>query len=508
MMKKTLINIKNKITNNMSITKKLFAITSLVFAIFIIGTLLIQSLFFERFYVYRKKTDLAITIDNFKTEYNKTKSDDESAQLIDEYETNGNIKIVILDSSNRLKFLTKNSGYRTDISKTRELTQFIQTWASDNEMVASFKQYNSSITLMPRTIDGTVKNIFFITTDSKKDEVIFAVTSLQPVNEAVSVIKDLYGYFCIGAVFIIIILALIYSNMIAKPLVKINKIATKMANLDFNEKCEVKSSDEIGNVASSLNFLSENLNTAMTSLKEANAKLESDIEKERNLEKMRKEFVAAVSHELKTPITLIDGYAVGLKDNIFEGEEKDYYLDIIIDETEKMGSLVSEMLDLSHLESGSFKLTKQNFNLTELIKLTLNKYEAIFDEKEVMVETKLIEEVLVCADWNRMEQVLTNYITNALRHVEDKGFININTIEEENEISVEIENTGSNIPEEDLPKLWDRFYKVDKSRNRKLGGTGIGLSIVKNILMHHGYSFGAKNTARGVIFYFKVPKRI
>lgn len=508
MMKRTLISIRNKITNNMSITKKLFAITALIFAIFIIGTLLIQSLFFERFYVYRKKTDLAVTIDKFKTEYDKTKSDDESAQLIDEYETNGNIKIVILDSSNRLKFLTKNSGYRTDLSKTRELTQFIQSFASDNGMVANLKQSNSSITQMPRTIDGTVKNIFYITADKQKDEVIFAVTSLQPVNEAVSVIKDLYGYFCVGAVFIIVILSLIYSNMIAKPLVKINKVATKMANLDFNEKCEVKSKDEIGNVASSLNFLSENLGNALTSLKEANAKLERDIEMERSLEKMRKEFVAAVSHELKTPITLIDGYAVGLKDNIFEDEDKDYYLDIIIDETEKMGNLVSEMLDLSHLESGSFKLSKQKFNITELIKLTLNKYEAIFNEKEILVETNLAEEVMVFADWNRMEQVLTNYITNAIRHVEDRGHIYINTKEEEKEISIEIENTGSNIPEEDLPKLWDRFYKVDKSRNRKLGGTGIGLSIVKNILIHHGYRFGAKNTDRGVIFYFKVPKEI
>lgn len=492
--------------NKLSITKKLFIITSVIFAVFIAGTLLIQSLFFQRFYVYRKKADLSSTIDKFKTEYNKAESDDQAGQLLEQYEINGDIKIAILDNSNRIKLLTRNPNNRTDMGKTRELTQFIQSWAENPQAVSDFKQRNSSLTVLPRTLDGTVKNIVAISPDNQKSEVIFAITSLQPVNEAVSVIKDLYVYFGIGAVFIIVILSLIYSNMIAKPLVKINRIATKMANLDFNEKCIVSSSDEIGNVAASLNFLSENLNTAMNSLKEANAKLELDIERERKLEKMRKEFVAAVSHELKTPITLIDGYAVGLKDNIFEGEDKDYYLDIIIDEAEKMGNLVSDMLDLSHLESGSFKLSKEKFNLTELIKITLNKYEPIIDEKKVKVETNLLDEVLVFADWHRIEQILTNYITNALRHVEDNGSIFIKTIEEENDISIEIENTGSNIPEEDLLKVWDRFYKVDKSRNRRLGGTGIGLSIVKNILMLHNYSFGARNTSLGVAFYFKVPK--
>lgn len=491
----------------MSITKKLFIITSLIFIVFIFGTLLIQSLFFQKFYVYKKRTDLVSTLDKFRSEYNKAENDDKAGQLLEEYEGNGDIKIVILDSSNRLKFLSRNSNIRVDIGKTRELTQFIQGWSQDTQSATSFKEQNKTISLLPKTIDGGIKNIVAISPDSSKGEVLFAMTSLQPVNEAVDVIQDLYLYFCLVAVFIIVILALIYSNMIAKPLVKINKTATRMAHLDFSEKCEVTSSDEIGNVASSLNFLSENLGTALTSLKEANAKLEEDIEKERSLERMRKEFVAAVSHELKTPITLIDGYAVGLKDNIFEGEDRDYYLDIIIDEAEKMGNLVSDMLDLSHLESGSFKLVKEKFNLTELIKLTLSKYEAIIDEKKVKVETELLQEVEIFADWNRLEQVLTNYITNSLRHVEDKGTIYVRTVETGDEISIEIENTGSSIPEEDLPKLWDRFYKVDKSRNRRLGGTGIGLSIVKNILMLHDYDFGAKNTEKGVFFYFRVPKQ-
>jgi signal transduction histidine kinase len=304
----------------------------------------------------------------------------------------------------------------------------------------------------------------------------------------------------------VVVLSLVYSKMIAKPLVKINRSATKMANLDFSEKCTVRTQDEIGNVAASLNFLSENLDNALTSLRNANAKLEQDIEKERNLEKMRKEFVASVSHELKTPITLIDGYAVGLKDDVFEGKEKDFYLDVIIDEARKMGHLVTDMLDLSQLESGNFKLILEEFNLKELIIFTLKKYETLITEKLARIETSLIDNVRVNADWGRMEQVFTNFITNALRHVNENGTISVSMIDKGEYISVEVENTGSHMPEEEMDKIWDKFYKLDKSRNRKLGGTGIGLSIVKNILTLHGYSYGVCNTVDGVKFYFDVPK--
>jgi signal transduction histidine kinase len=294
--------------------------------------------------------------------------------------------------------------------------------------------------------------------------------------------------------------------MITKPLIRINKTATKMANLDFTEKCEVSSEDEIGSLSASLNFLSDKLHSALSSLRQANAKLEEDILKERNLEKMRKEFVAAVSHELKTPISLIDGYAVGLKDDIFEDKDKDYYIDIIIDEARKMGHLVSDMLDLSQLESGVFKLKRENFDLVELIKATARKYENLAYEKAVDITLELFDSFTINGDYNKLEQVLTNFITNALRHVEDSGHIAIRMQSKDKETLIEVENTGSHIAFEELEKIWDKFYKVDKSRNRKLGGTGIGLSIVKNILTLHGFSFGASNIEHGVKFFFGIPK--
>lgn len=488
------------------IAKKLFIITAVVFGVFICSTLIIQSVFFERFYVNKKRNDLRAAVEKFRTGYNKTETNDKVAELLGEYEGNYNIKLVIWSPNGKLIFLTETQKNRGEYIRLRELTNFIMQWVQVPGSIDTLNMQNKTIIVTTSDIQNTERKLIAITPNRESGEVIFAISSLQNVSEASSVINSFYIYFFIGAIVIVISLSLVYSNMIAKPLVKINRTATKMGNLDFSEKCIVKSNDEIGNVAASLNFLSENLDNALSSLRSANAKLEEDIEKERNLEKMRKEFVASVSHELKTPITLIDGYAVGLKDEIFEGEEKDFYLDVIIDEARKMGHLVTDMLDLSQLESGNFKLTLEEFDLKELIIFTLKKYETLFVEKLVRIETNLMDDVRVNGDFARLEQVLTNFITNALRHVDENGTIRVNMIEKDDFISVEVENTGPKMPPEEMDKIWDKFYKLDKSRNRKLGGTGIGLSIVKNILTLHSYSYGVSNTQNGVKFYFDVPK--
>lgn len=492
--------------NKMNITKKLFIINILVFAIFIGTTLIVQSVFFEKFYVSKKKSDLGYNIKKFKQSYNKSESLIKAAELIEEYEETDNITIVVTDSLNRIKLITKTPKNRFTVIKTKELKEFVGQWSNNPSNIISLKTNDKTIITTTKKRDASAGSLVAISNNTQRDEIIYALSSLQPVSEAVSVIKQLYLYFSLGAIFFMIALSFIYSNMISKPLLKINKVANKMAQLDFSEKCVVNSEDEIGGVATSLNFLSENLNASLNSLREANAKLGEDIIKERNLEKMRREFVDSVSHELKTPVSIIDGYAVGLKDNIFEDKDRDFYLDIIIDETRKMGNLVSDMLKLSHLESGSFKLKRENFNITELIYFTLKNNSGILNNNKVNIQLNLIEGVKINADWVRMDQVFTNFFTNALTYVNEFGTIYISIVDKGDRFSVEVENTGSSIPEDELDKVWDKFYRVEKSRNKKLGGTGIGLSIVKNILMLHDYPFGVENTDKGIKFYFVIPK--
>jgi signal transduction histidine kinase len=493
------MNLKNI---NRSITWKLFIVTTLIFSIFISSTLIIQSLFFESFYISKKKSDIQNAVEKFKISYDKIYDDISITELIREFEDNNNAKIVIFDNNDKMEFITKSGNNKIDAGRIRIINNIIRQWTINSNIISTMRRQNKPITVMTQKIGNETRNIVSAVPDNKKGEVIFAISSLQPVNEASSVIREFYLYFYIGALFLIIILSLMYSNMISKPLLKLNESASKMATLDFSKKCNIKREDEIGNLAKTLNFLSENLDKALTSLKDANIKLEEDIEKERRIEKARKEFVAAVSHELKTPISLIGGYTEGLKDDIFAEEEKSYYIDVILDETHKMANLVADMLDLSQLELGNFKLVKEEFFIDELVNFTLKKFLALINEKQIKLEMNFTGKERVYADWSRIEQVIINFVTNAIRHTEKKGSIKIEVSQNKEKAVFSIENTGKQIPEEELNKIWDNFYKIDKSRNRKLGGTGLGLAIVKNILMLHDGDYGVENTEFGVKFYF------
>ncbi|MDF2505126.1 MULTISPECIES: HAMP domain-containing sensor histidine kinase [Clostridium] len=487
------------------ITAKLFFITLAFFALFISSLLIFQSLFFQKFYINRKMTTLENNVEKFKETYNKTITNEDILSLVRNFEDSNNSKVAVLDKYGYLNFVSDSDEKQVESASVRVIKEVIDNWRSNPGAFADMKRSGISKTYIFDNKVYNVKNIVCVFPNNEKGEVIFAVSSLQPVNEASTVIKQFYVYIYITALIFIIILSLIYSNMISKPLIQLNKTASKMVNLNFSEKYIVKSNDEIGNLGNTLNFLAENLNNTMNSLREANEKLKSDIEKERKLEKMRKEFVGGVSHELKTPISLIEGYAEGIKDNVFQ-EDKNYYIDVIIDEAKKMGALVSDMLDLSQLESGNFKLKRKNFYIDKLINSTIKKYYTMFNEGEIDVDLSINNNVLTYGDPIRIEQVLTNFITNAIRHTDKKGKITIDTRQVENRVYVYVKNSGNNIEKEELSRIWDKFYKVDKSRNRSIGGTGLGLAITKNILILHNSDFGVENFQGGVAFYFSLYK--
>ena len=389
-----------------SITRKLFAITSIVFVIFITTNLIVQSAFFEQFYIKWKMNNLEHNLIKFKSQYILLQKGEDEINLISTFEEDNGYKIIIRDSLGNLKYITKTVDERKESRTIITMHQVMTDEIEKRGGITKLKQDAKPLIFITNENRDMVVSVAGILYDKNKDETIYAFSSLQPVNEAVQVIKEFYLYFYIGALITILLLSFLYSNMIAKPLIKITKTASKMANLDFTEKCEVKSEDEIGALATSLNLLSENLNGALTSLKDANSQLEMDIEKEKKLSEMRKDFVAAVSHELKTPITLIEGYTLALNDDVLEGEEKQYFIDVIMDESRKMNNLVSDMLDLSQLESGNFKLIKEEFLLQELIKSVTKKFSSLLNEKHIKLVLNCIEDVKVNADWNRIEQVI------------------------------------------------------------------------------------------------------
>lgn len=487
-----------------NITTKLFIVTSGFLMLFIGFTMYFQTMFFEDFYTNRKMKKFEENVKKFNVLYsNYYISNAALSSAMLNFEVNNNAKMLIFDTKGKLKYLV-GSQEQWD-SNQNTVAKIFREWTYSPEALNRIISAKKTIVTDYYDSDFNLKNIICVSPiviNNNTTDIILAVSSLQPIEEAADTIREFYVYIFIGALILIILLSLIYSNMISKPLIILNKSASKMAEMDFSTYCPVKSDDELGNLAMTLNFLSNKLDTALKELKASNAKLKEDIERERHLDRMRKDFIAGVSHELKTPIALVSGYTEGLKDNIVDGEDRDFYLDVIMDETQKMSNLVSDMLDLSQLESGNFKLKPKEFALDELLNKVIRKHTTFINNKEIAVDTYIVTNLNTIADITRIEQVITNFLTNAIRHTPEHGYIRISAFIINEEIQIEIENYGNNIEPEDLKNIWDKFYKIDKSRARNMGGTGLGLSIVKNILLLHKSKFGVKNTEQGVCFYF------
>lgn len=379
-------------------------------------------------------------------------------------------------------FLDNIKGFQTDLllkesNKIRYTTQTIDYEKNDIKYKLLVKPIKEK--------DGSVAYIY-------------AMASLQPVDEAVQMVQDYYIYIIAFVVVLIFLASFYYSKQIAKPLLKINDTTKKIAHLDFTEKIPITSKDEIGDLSKNINILSNKLNSHI-------GQLEQDIEKERKLENTRKEFISGVSHELKTPLSIMKSCISILKDGVAE-HKKEYYFQAMEREVDKMDTLILDMLELAKFESGTYKMKKSSFYIDTVIEDICEHLSVEIEKKELHVH-KNIRSFEVIANQGRIEQVIVNFITNAIRYTPNKEDIIISTIDDKDRIKVCIENKGTHIEEEQLDRIWDRFYRVDAARQRSQGGTGLGLAISKNILELHDAEYGVKNTGDGVLFYFYLPKK-
>ena len=333
-------------------------------------------------------------------------------------------------------------------------------------------------------------------------------TPIQGIKDNVNISTTLIKYVGGAILAVGIIAAFVVSTYITRPIKQLSNIAEKMSEMDFNARYEGSDKGEIGLLGKSMNNMSEKLEQNIAELKKANLELKKDIAKKEKLEIMRTDFLSNVSHELKTPIALIQGYAEGLKEGITDDPESmEFYCDVIMDEANKMNTMVKRLLTLNQIEFGNDEPEMERFDINELIASVADANAIRAGQKNMsIVFDNRNEHNFVWADEYKTEEVLTNYISNALNHCDGKRAIEVRTEKSENggTITVTVYNSGKNIADEDLERIWEKFYKTDKARTREYGGNGIGLSIVKAIMDSMGQEYGVRNVSDGVEFWFNL----
>ena len=335
--------------------------------------------------------------------------------------------------------------------------------------------------------------------DSTEAYILLLAKNTNKESQVVLALQKTLPILSVAILLISVIVAFFYTWYMTKPIKKISKLSKQMADMDFSGLCPTNRTDEIGVLSHSLNDLSKKLAAALSELQEANQKLQADIDMERRLEKQRVEFFAAASHELKTPITIIKGQLQGMLYQVGRYKDRETYLAQSLEITDTLGKMVQELLTISRLDTPGYTCKKSNLNLSNFIIDRVTAFEDLFMQKDLTVEQSISPEVYILGDMQLLQKALDNLLGNAAAYSGAGNQILIKLWKETETTTLTIENTGAHIPDEAISKLFEPFYRVDQSRNRQTGGTGLGLYIVKTILDLHGAKIEITNTIQGVI---------
>ncbi len=336
---------------------------------------------------------------------------------------------------------------------------------------------------------------------------LYLRTPMSAVDEAADTANELLLFIGATALLLGVAVVAVAASAATRPIRQLTDIARDMANMNFDRKYEGKSSDEIGELGRSFNSLSEKLEENITKLQESNRQLEKDIELKNSVDKSRREFIANASHELKTPLALISGYAEGLKENIASSpEDRNFYCDVIIDEAGRMDKIIKQFLTVAELDSAAAEsMEKHSVDLSELAEGCVRSCSLLARRKGGDISLYCPEKICVHGDEGMLAQAINNYITNAINHVDKNGVIRVSLTDKDGLARLSVYNSGSHIPCGGEELIWESFGKLDKARTRAYGGSGLGLAIVKRCIELHGGTCGFCNVEGGVEFYFEIP---
>lgn len=495
----------NKQKPKEKITKKIFLyISSLLLFNFLLVSL-IGNAFLEK-YTIKNKADYLYDIyfDLLKISINSNEFNDKIKSIL--YE---NIYIIVYDySTNNVIYSNVNNQnvainkYDTELLieeiNNRKPADFIITYPTSNHETTIYKitGRQQQITIFGRYLSQTSNKYLIIQ------------TPYQPIIDISNIISRFNIISSLIVLLISIIPTLGFTYFITKPIKEATLVARNIKNKDFSKRCIIRTNDEISEMEEAINIMADSINTYTKELESANDLLKNDINNRKKIEQAQKDFISNVSHEIKTPISIISGYTEGLKQDIASTkEEKEEFCNIILDECERMTSIVVELLSLSKLEDGTTKLEYSDFNINELCDLVVSKFKLKCQKSKINLNLNANKEFIVRADYNEIEKILINYLQNAYKHVSSFGTISIIIKEEGEYVYIGVNNDGLQIPEEEIPNIWNKFYKIDKSHKREENSTGLGLSIVKASMLLHKMPYGVKNTDNGVEFFIKLQKQ-
>lgn len=336
--------------------------------------------------------------------------------------------------------------------------------------------------------------------DEEEEYILLASQNTGKESQVVEALHKAFPVLVVIVLVISVIVAFFYTWYVTKPIKEVSRLSKKMANMDFDSPCPVRRTDEIGVLSDSLNELSQKLSAALSELQAANQKLQADIDMERQLERQRADFFSAASHELKTPITIIKGQLQGMLCQVGRYKDRETYLAQSLEVTNTLEKMVQELLTISRLDTQGYVCDKRRFDFAVLINDSLKAHEDLIIQKELSVEKIILPETIyLWGDMQLLQKVVDNLLGNAVAYSPAGSQISIKLWQVEEKAILTFENTGVHIPDEDIPKLFEAFYRVEQSRNRQTGGSGLGLYIVKTILDLHEAQIKIENSEHGVI---------
>ena len=474
---------------------------SLIFIGLMAGTVLlcwsINTIFLGQYYIATKTKIIYDAYNTIRQVANsEIYSTEEFARELDNICGRFNITVCVMDSNSQTKYVSFNGGrelesqligyilgfYSGTVEVLEEGDDFVlqRLTSGDNEYLEMYGRLNTGISFIMRT-------------------------PIESIRESAKIANRFFAYVGVLGTVAGGIIIWFVARRLTRPILELSHISEQMVHLNFDAKYTGKTKSEIDLLGENINKLSASLERSISELKTANNELQKDIEHKEAIDEMRKEFLANVSHELKTPIALIQGYAEGLSEGINDDpESRSFYCEVIMDEAAKMNQMVQKLLTLNQLEFGNDVVTMERFDVTALIQNYLQSAGILTRQNEIQVCMSEYKPIYVWADEYKTEEVFMNYFSNAVNHCSREKKIVITLEQREGKVRVGVFNSGNPIPEDSMPHLWEKFYKVDKARTREYGGSGVGLSIVKAIMDSMNQRYGVENSQNGVLFWFEL----